>query len=36
MSIKIPENLKGLSDSEVKKAQQQYGDNAIKGEQNSA
>ena len=31
MSIKIPENLKGLSDSEVKKAQQQYGDNAIKG-----
>ncbi|WP_291062948.1 MULTISPECIES: cation-translocating P-type ATPase [unclassified Empedobacter] len=36
MSIKIPENLKGLSDSEVKKAQQQYGDNTIKGEQNSA
>ncbi|WP_291098849.1 MULTISPECIES: cation-translocating P-type ATPase [unclassified Empedobacter] len=36
MSIKIPENLKGLSDSEVKKAQQQYGDNAIEGERNSA
>ena len=36
MSIKIPENLKGLSDSEVKKAQEQYGDNAIKSDQNSA
>ncbi len=36
MSIKIPENLKGLSDSEVKKAQEQYGDNAIKSNQNSA
>ncbi|MDM1298741.1 cation-translocating P-type ATPase [Empedobacter falsenii] len=36
MSIKIPENLKGLSDSEVKKAQEQYGDNAIKRDQNSA
>lgn len=36
MSIKIPENLKGLSDSEVKKAQEQYGNNAIKSDQNSA
>ncbi len=36
MSIKIPENLKGLSDSEVKIAQEQYGDNAIKSDQNSA
>ena len=36
MSIKIPENLKGLSDPEVKKAQEQYGDNAIKSNQNSA
>ncbi len=36
MSIKIPENLKGLSDSEVKKAQEQYGNNAIKNDQNSA
>ncbi|WP_291118713.1 cation-translocating P-type ATPase [Empedobacter sp. UBA7248] len=36
MSIKIPENLKGLSDFEVKKAQEQYGDNAIKSDQNSA
>ena len=36
MSIKIPENLKGLSDAEVKIAQEQYGDNAIKSDQNSA
>ena len=36
MSIKIPENLKGLSDAEVKKAQEEYGDNAIKSNQNSA
>ncbi|MFV0142177.1 cation-translocating P-type ATPase [Empedobacter falsenii] len=36
MSIKIPENLKGLSDSEVKIAQEQYGDNAIKSDQNYA
>ncbi|MDM1061322.1 cation-translocating P-type ATPase [Empedobacter falsenii] len=36
MSIKIPENLKGLSDSEVNKAQEQYGNNAIKSDQNSA
>ncbi|MGV0925162.1 cation-translocating P-type ATPase [Empedobacter tilapiae] len=35
MSIKIPDHLKGLSDSEVKKSQQLYGDNEIKNEHKS-